>query len=106
MPHQTAEHWQIDVGDTDVATLNIPPALARARRFHVDVRFVVQCPAAGVPAWHALTVEINTSNPGQTDSLDYHCRVEAPAGAGVRVRALTKVQGAMRRRLWIEASEA
>jgi hypothetical protein len=116
MPHRTAEHWQIDVGDADVATLNIPPALARARRFHVDVRFVVQCPAAGVPAWHALTVEINgrrewtrqinTSNPGQTDSLDYHCRVEAPAGAGVRVQALTKVQGAVRRRLWIEASEA
>lgn len=115
MTSHTAEHWQVDAGDADVATLNIPPALARARRFHVDVRFVVQCPV-GLPAWHALTVEVNgrrewarqisTSNPGQTDSLDYHCRVEAAASAGLRVRAITKVQGAVRRRLRIEASEA
>ena len=110
-----AEQWQVDVGDADVATLHIPPVLARARKFHIDVRFVVQCPAEG-PAWHAMTVEVNgrrewarqieTNNPGQTDSLDYHFRVEVPLGSGLRVRALTRVHGAVRRRLGIEANEA
>ena len=116
MAKPAAEQWQVDAGDADVATLHIPPTLARARRFHVDVRFVVQCPAEGSTAWHAMTVEVNgqrewsrqiaTSNPGQTDSLDYHFRIEAPVGTALRVRALTWVQGAARRRLCIEAGEA
>ena len=116
MAHPAAEQWQIDVGDADVATLHIPPTLARARRFHIDVRFVVNCPAECNAAWHAMTVEVNgrrewarqiaTSNPGQTDSLDYHFRSELAVGAALRVRALTRVQGAMRRRLCIEAVEA
>ncbi len=110
-----AEQRQVDVGDADVATLHIPPVLARARRFNIDVRFVVQCPTEG-PAWHAMTVEVNgrrewsrqieTSNPGQTDSLDYHFRVEVATAAALRVRAITRVQGAVRRRLFIEASES
>ena len=116
MANPTAEQWQADVGDAAVATLHIPPTLTRARRFDVDVRFVVQCPAGGSAASHAMTVEVNgqrewarqieTSNPGQTDSLDYHFRVEVPVGSGVRVRALTRVHRAMRRWLCIEASEA
>ena len=116
MANPTAEQWQADVGDADVATLHIPPTLTRARRFDVDVRFVVQCPAGGSAASHAMTVEVNgqrewarqieTSNPGQTDSLDYHFRVEVPVGSALRVRALTRVQGAVRRRLVIEAVEA
>lgn len=110
------EQWQIDVGDADVATLNIPPVQDRARRLHIDVRFVVQCPADGGAAWHAMTVEVNgkrewsrqiaTSNPGQTDSLDYHFRIDVATAAALRVRAVTRVQGAVRRRLLIEASEA
>ena len=110
------EQWQVDVGDADVATLHIPPTLARSRRFHIDVRFVVQCPAENAGAWHAMTVEVNgrrewarqidTSNPGQTDSLDYHFRVDVPVGSALRVRALTRVNGAVRRRLCIEAVEA
>ena len=116
MANPTAEQWQVDVGDADVATLHIPPTLKRARRFDVDVRFVVQCPADGSAAWHAMTVEVNgqrewarqieTSNPGQTDSLDYHFRVEVAVGSALRVRALTRVQGAVRRRLVIEAVQA
>lgn len=115
MPDEPLEHWQLDVGDADVATLDIPPALGRARRFHVDVRFEVQCPGEGDGAWHALTVELDgrrawsrqipTSNPGQTDSLDYHQRVDVPAGAGLRVQAITRVRSAVRRRLHIEAEE-
>lgn len=116
MASPSAEQWQVDVGDADVATLHIPPTLGRARRVHIDVRFVVMCPADGAAAWHAMTVEvngrrewsrqINTNNPGQTDSLDYHFRVEVPVASGLRVRALTRVKGAMRRRLVIEASES
>lgn len=116
MATPAAEQWQVDVADADVATLHIPPTLGRARRFEVDVRFVVQCPAGGSAAWHAMTVEVNgrrewarqieTNNPGQTDSLDYHFRVEVAVGAALRVRALTRVQGAVRRRLRIEAGEA
>lgn len=37
------ERWQADAGDADIAILDIPPAL-RARRFHVDVQFMVRCP--------------------------------------------------------------
>jgi hypothetical protein len=109
------EQWQADAGSGDVATLHIPPVPGHARRFNVDVRFVVQCPADG-SAWHAMTVEvngrrewarqINTNNPGQTDSLDYHFRVEVATAAALRVRAVTRVQGAVRRLLLIEASES
>jgi hypothetical protein len=109
------ENWHTDAGDAEIATLDIPPALGRVRRFHIDVRFVVHCPADGTPAWHALTVEANgrrqwqrriaTSNPGATDSLDYAFTTEVPEGAALRVRALTRVQGALRRRLRIEAVE-
>lgn len=115
MPADAPEHWQLDAGDADVATLQVPPALGRARRFHVDVRFEVHCPSDAAGAWHALTVEldgrqawsrqIDTHNPGQTDSLDYHQRVEVAEGAGLRVRALTRVKGSMRLRLQIEAEE-
>jgi hypothetical protein len=116
MPSPAAEQWQVDVGDADVATLHVPPVLRRARRFEVDVRFVVGCPADSAGAWHALTVEVNgkrewtrqitTNNPGQTDSLDYHFRVVVAVGSALRVRALTRVHGATRRRLFIEAVEA
>jgi hypothetical protein len=115
MPNHPPEHWRTDAGDADIATLDIPPALDRARRFQVDVRFVVQCPSDGSGAWHALTVEfdgrrewsrrIATSNPGQTDSLDYHRRVEVAAGCALRVRAVTQVRAAIRRGLGIEAVE-
>jgi hypothetical protein len=112
----TAEQWQVDVGDADVATLRIPPVFDRARRLHIDVRFVVQCPADGSAAWHAMTVEVNgrrewsrqieTSSPGQTDSLDHHFRIDVAVAAALRVRAMTRVHGAVRRRLVIEAGEA
>jgi hypothetical protein len=114
MPDPSLEQWQVDVGDADIATLDIPPAL-RERRFHVDVRFVVARPAETTEAWHAMSVELNgrrqwsrqiaTSNLGQTDSLDYHVRVDVPEGDALRVRASTTVRGALRRQLRIEAEE-
>lgn len=115
MATERPERWQLDAGDADVATLHIPPASGRSRCFHVDVRFEVRCPTDAAGAWHALTVEfdgrqawsrqITTSNPGQTDSLDYHQRIDVAEGAGLRVRAISRVKGAMRQRLLIEAEE-
>lgn len=109
------EHWTVDAGDADIATLDVPPALTRERRFLVDVRFVVACPAPAADAWHALTVELDgrrawtrqipTSNPGQADSLDYQCEIALPVGSALRVRALTRVGRAVRRQLRIDAEE-
>lgn len=116
MTHPAPERWRVDAGDADVAVLDVPAALARTRRFEVDVRFVVRCPEPARGAWHALAVEldgrrhwsrrIDTSNPGQTDSLDYHCRIDVPQGTGLRVRALAQAHGAQRRQLLIEAEES
>lgn len=113
MASDATEHWRLDAGDADIATLDVPPAL-RMRRFHVDVRFVVASPVSG-DAWHAMTVELNgrrqwsrqiaTSNPGQTDSLDYSVRIDVADGDALRVRASTKVKGATRRQLRIEVDE-
>lgn len=115
MPDSTPERWHIDAGPADIAVLDVPPALARTRRFDIDVAFVVRRPAEATSAWHELAVEldgrrqwtrrIDTSNPGQTDGLDYHVRIDVPAGAPLRVRALTRVSGAARVRLQIEAVE-
>lgn len=118
LPPTPPERWSVDAGDADIATLDIPPSAQRGRVFAVDVRFVVRAgdPGAhqGAP-WLALAVEldgrrqwsrrIEAHAPGQTDSLDYHCRCEVPAGRALRVRALTQVGAAQRQRLQIEAEE-
>lgn len=115
MADSLPERWRVDAGAADVALLEVPPALSR-RRFEVDVRLVVRCPAPSEGAWHALSVEldgrrhwtrrIGTNNPGQSDSLDYHCRVEVPEGAGLRIRALAQTHGAQQQQLLIEAEES
>jgi hypothetical protein len=105
----------VDAGTADVATLEVPPSTGGTPLLDVDVRFVVSAPAAG--GWHELQVEIDgamqwsrrapTQCPGQSDSLDYHCRVECPAGKGLRVRGRTKVGGGSRRvQLTIEVTQA
>jgi hypothetical protein len=107
------EHWRIDAGAADVAKLDIPPSAQRERVFEIDLRFAVRAPASGAAAWHAMTVDLNgvrewsrrcdTHSP--SDTLDYHCRVVLPVGRALRVRAVTKVGGAQRMRLLIEAEE-
>ena len=111
----TLERWRTDAGEADIATLDIPGALGRTRRFEIDVRFVVRAPLDVRDAWLELTVELDgrrqwqrriaTALPGETDSLDYRCGVELPPGPGLRVRALTAVRSAQRRQLVIEAEE-
>lgn len=114
-PTTAAERWRIDAGDADIAVLDIPPVSDRVRHFDVDVSFVVRSPAEPAAAWHQLAVELDgrrqwsrriaTSNPGEEDSLDYHVRVSVAIGSPLRVRALTQLRGAVRKRLTIEASE-
>lgn len=109
------ERWSIDAGPADVAVLNVPASAQHDRVFEIQVHFVVRAPAAVGAAWHEMTVELNglrqwsrrlsTNNPGETDSLDYRCRRELPAGQALRVRVSTRVHGAMRARLVIEADE-
>ena len=106
--------WRTEVGDA-VAVLNIPGALKRARTFDIDVSLLVRVPDDHAEAWHALTLEIDgkqqwqrriaSSCPGQTDGLDYHCRVVLEAGPSLRVRAVAGTRGSVVQRLQIEARE-
>jgi hypothetical protein len=113
---RVGERWRVDAGAADIATLSIPPSAQRQRVFEIDLRFVVRAPEPLAGAWHEMTVEldgvrqwsrrIDTHNPGQTDSLDYHCRVSVALGRSLRVRAITQVGRAVRQQLLIEAEEA
>lgn len=111
-----AEVWRLDAGSASVAVLNIPGSLERHRSFDVDVTLVVRVPQPLDGAWHSLTVEIDgkqkwtrriaSNSPGQTDGLDYHCRLELPTGRALRVRAVAATSGAVVMQLVVEAREA
>jgi hypothetical protein len=113
-PDSKPEWWRTEVGDA-VAVLNIPGALKRTRTFDIDVSLLVRVPEDNAEAWHALTLEIDgkqqwhrsiASNcPGQTDGLDYHCRVVLEAGPALRIRAVAGTRGSVVQRLQIEARE-
>lgn len=111
-----AEHWRCDAGSDSVAVLDIPGALDRRRVFDVDVTLLVSVPADAADAWHALSVELDgrqqwqrripSSSPGQTDGLDYHCRLTLEVEQALRVRAVAATGGGSRvRQLLIEARE-
>ncbi|WKB53442.1 hypothetical protein [Eleftheria terrae] len=116
-PAQLArEHWSVDAGSRDVATLVIPADAQRDRRFEIACRFVVA--RRGGPeddAWHSLRIDVDgalewsrqlaTENPGSTDSLDYRFRRTVPSGQPLRITAKTAVRHAERRELIIEAEE-
>lgn len=113
-PPANPELWRTEVGDA-VAVLHVPGALKRSRTFDIDVSLLVRVPEDNAAAWHSLTVEIDgqrqwhrriASNcPGQTDGLDYHCRVVLEAGPSMRIRALAGTRGTAVQRLQIEARE-
>jgi hypothetical protein len=108
------EFWRTEVGDA-VAVLHIPGALKRARTFDIDASLWVRVPEDNAEAWHELTLEIDgkqqwhrripSSCPGQTDGLDYHCRMVLEAGPALRIRAVACTRGAVVQRLQIEARE-
>lgn len=109
------ELWRCDSGSGSVAVLDIPGSLERHRTFDVDATLVVRVPQPLDGAWHALTVELDgrqkwsrriaSNSPGQTDGLDYHCRIELARGRSLRVRAVVAVGGSVVQRLCVEARE-
>lgn len=110
-----AEVWRFDAGSDPVAVLNIPGSLERHRTFDLDVTLVVRVPQPLGGAWHSLTVELDgqqkwtrriaSNSPGQTDGLDYHCRIELPTGRALRIRAVASASGSVVRQLVVEARE-
>lgn len=108
------ELWRTEVSDS-VAVLNIPGALKRSRTFDIDVTLVVRVPHDQKEPWHELALEIDgqrqwhrripSSCPGQTDGLDYHCRIVLEAGPALRIRAIAATRGAAVKQLLIEARE-
>ena len=114
---QRPERWIVETAHADIATLHIPASLGARRMFEIDVRLVVRAAIqAKTPPWLAMTVEIDgvqqwsrridAACPGASDSLDYHCRRELMPGQALRVRALSKLGGAARLALVIEAEQA
>jgi len=110
-----AEHWRCDVGASSVAVIDIPASLDRRRTFDVDVTLVVRTPLEHPEPWHELTVELDgkrqwqrrvpSHSPGQTDGLDYHCRVQLESGRALRIRAVAATGGSSVQQLLIEARE-
>ena len=112
----TLEHWKYDAGTDSVASLVIPAALSRRRTFDLDATLQVQVPAeATSESWLELAVEVDgkrlwtrripSHNPGETDGLEYHCRLAVEAGEDCRVRAKASCKGARVLSLVVEARE-
>ena len=111
------EHWLCERLGESVAVLNIPASLSRDRVFDVDVSLQVKVPEDELAqAWHGLSLEVDgksqwtrriASNcPGQTDGLDYHCKIVLKCGRGMRIRAMASVQASVVVRLVVEATQA
>jgi hypothetical protein len=111
----TLEYWKYDAGTDSVASLVIPAALGRARTFDLDATLLVQVPAEADGSWLELTVEVDGKrlwarrmpghNPGETDGLEYHCRLAVEADADGRVRAKASCKGCRVLSLVLEARE-
>lgn len=112
----TLEYWKYDAGAESVASLVIPAALGRSRTFDLDATLLVSVRADVSEASHELSVEVDgqrlwsrripSHNPGETDSLEYHCRLVVEADADCRVRAKASCKGSRVLSLVVEAREA
>ena len=111
----TLEYWKYDAGTDSVASLVIPGALGRARTFDQDATLLVHVLPEAVGGFLELTVEVDgkrlwarripSHNPGETDGLEYHCRLTVEADEDCRVRAKANCKGARVRSLVVEARE-
>ena len=111
----TLEYWKYDAGTDAVASLVIPAALGRVRTFDLDATLLVSVRADVSEASHELAVEVDgqllwarripSHNPGETDCLDYHCRLNVEADADCRVRAKADCKGSRVLSLVVEARE-
>ncbi|WP_439520888.1 hypothetical protein [Hydrogenophaga sp.] len=112
----TPEYWKHDAGADSVASLVIPAALRRERSFDLDATLLVDVPPEATGSWLELTVEVDgrrvwsrripSQSLGETDSLEYHCRLALEADADCRVRAKANCKGCRVRSLVLEAREA
>jgi hypothetical protein len=111
----TLEYWKYDAGSDSVASLVIPAALGRKRTFDLDATLQVSVPVEVSEGSHELTGEVDgqrlwarripSHKPGETDSLEYHCRVAVEADADCRVRAKASCKGSRVLSLVLEARE-
>ena len=91
------ESWAVRTSDAPVALLTIPGALDRTRIFDVDVQLWARLSDAARQAELGLSLEVDGSRqwsrtipgstPGDTESLEYHCRLVVEPGRDVRLRA-------------------
>lgn len=111
----TMEYWKCDAGSDSVASLVIPAALGRERSFDLDATLQVHVLADVAGSSHELSVEVDgqrvwarripSHQQGETDGLDYHCRLTVKADADCRVRAKASCQGSRVLSLVLEARE-
>ncbi|MDZ4361736.1 MAG: hypothetical protein U1B84_35870 [Variovorax sp.] len=111
----TLEYWKYDAGTDSVGALVIPAALGRERTFDLDATLLVHVLAEASGSSLELTVEVDGKrlwarripghHPGETDSLEYHCRLAVKADADCRVRAKANCKGARVLSLVLEARE-
>ncbi|HVL09713.1 MAG TPA: hypothetical protein VM512_11225 [Burkholderiaceae bacterium] len=111
----TLEYWKYDAGTDSVASLVIPAALGRERTFDLDATLLVSVLAGASESWHELTVEVDgkrlwarripSHNLGETDGLEYHCRLAVEVDADCRVRAKANCKGSRVLSLILEARE-
>lgn len=111
----TLEYWKYDAGTDAVASLVIPAALGRTRTFDLDATLLVSVQAEVAESSHELTVEVDGRrlwsrripghNPGETDGLEYHCRLAVEADTECRVRAKAICKGSKVLSLVLEARE-
>ena len=97
MPAPKPEVWCASTADAPVVVLTIPGVLDRTRVFVVDVQLRVRVPEGARKTGFGLSLEIDGARqwsrtieactPGETDSLDYHCRLALAAGRESRLRA-------------------
>ena len=111
----TLEYWKYDAGNESVASLVIPAALDRKRTFDVDATLLVSVPEGVAASSHELTVEVDGQrvwarrlpghHPGETDGLEYHCRLVVEADTECRLRAKAACKGSKVLSLVLEARE-
>jgi hypothetical protein len=97
-----------------VTELRVPPDAERVREFEVYCRLVVSL-RSSADAAHGMRVDVNgslkwsrriaTSNPGQTDSLDYRFRAVVPVAEPLRISVSPEMKGCAPVELLIEVDE-
>lgn len=111
----TLEYWKYDAGTDSIASLVIPAALGRKRTFDLDATLLVHVQPDAAGNWFELAVEVDgkrvwdrripSHNLGETDGLEYHCRLTVEADADCRLRAKANSKDARVLSLVLEARE-